>query len=268
MNAVVHTQEIAPPVAEGATLLAVISRAAADPQTDVEKMERLMAMYERIEARRAEAEFASALADMQSELPSISERGGIKDRNGNVQSTYALWEDINEAIKPILQRYGFALSFRTDCVNGVAVTGVLSHKSGHHVTTTLPLPVDTTGSKNAVQAVASSVSYGKRYTAGLLLNFTSHGEDDDAASVAPKPKAEPRGTPKDGMKIDDFPEDRQAVIREHRDVILTHADEGRLDQAHKAWKECNLAQEEKAALWFLLPSHHRSALKRIDQRPA
>ncbi|WP_185835578.1 ERF family protein [Pseudomonas aeruginosa] len=43
---------------------------------------------------------------------------------------------------------------------------------------------DTSGNKNAVQAVASSVSYGKRYTAGALLNFTTHGEDDDAFTAA------------------------------------------------------------------------------------
>ena len=52
------------------------------------------------------------------------------------------------------------------------------------------LPVDTSGSKNGVQAVASSVSYGKRYTAGLLLNITTTGEDDDgngpAATVTPR----------------------------------------------------------------------------------
>ncbi|WP_122221652.1 phosphoadenosine phosphosulfate reductase family protein [Pseudomonas syringae group genomosp. 3] len=45
--------------------------------------------------------------------------------------------------------------------------------------TSIVLPVDATGSKNGVQAVASSVSYGKRYTAGLLLNITTTGEDDD-----------------------------------------------------------------------------------------
>lgn len=179
MNAVVQEHEgprfVPAPKAEGATLLAVISRAAADPHTDVDKMERLMAMYERVEAKRSEAEFASALADMQSKLPSIGERGNAAGRY-----TFALWEDINTAIKPILTQHGFALSFRTDFSDGIAVTGVLSHRSGHKETTTIKLPADASGNKNAVQAVASSVSYGKRYTAGALLNLTSHGEDDDA----------------------------------------------------------------------------------------
>lgn len=172
---------------EGATLMAVIARAAADPQTDVEKMERLMSMYERIEARRSEAEFAEAMAVMQDKLPSIGERGDAAGRY-----KFALWEDINAAIKPILSAHGFALSFRTDFTDGIAVTGVLSHRSGHSERTTIKLPADPSGNKNAVQAVASSVSYGKRYAAGALLNLTSHGEDDDAFRASqPDPADDP-----------------------------------------------------------------------------
>lgn len=173
MNAVVH--QIEPQPQEGSNLLAVISRAASDPTVDVEKMERLMTMYERIEGKRAEAAFSADLAEMQDALPSVGERGNAANRY-----TYALWEDINAAIKPVLKRHGFALSFRTDCQKDVTVTGVLSHRSGHSVETSITLPADASGNKNAVQAIASAVSYGKRYTAGALLNLTSHGEDDDA----------------------------------------------------------------------------------------
>ncbi|PXV54189.1 ERF superfamily protein [Dyella jiangningensis] len=175
MNAVVKVDQLPQAQPDTTTLLAVISRAAADPNTDVDKMERLMAMYERIEAKKAEAEFSADMAQMQAELPSVTERG---DANGRYR--FALWEDINAAIKPILTKYGFALSFRTDFSNGIGVTGVLSHRSGHKVDTQIILPADKSGNKPDVQAVASSVSYGKRYTASALLNLTSHGEDDDA----------------------------------------------------------------------------------------
>lgn len=173
MNAVVKPQETA--ASEAVGLLPMIERAARDPNVDVDKMERLMSMMERVESRHAEAAFAADLAEMQDELPSIGERGNAAGRY-----TYALWEDINAAIKPVLKRHGFALSFRTDFSDGISVTGVLSHKGGHKIETTIKLPADSSGNKNAVQAVASSVSYGKRYTASALLNLTSHGEDDDA----------------------------------------------------------------------------------------
>lgn len=163
------------PTNDSGTLLSVIARAASDPACDLDKMERLMAMHERMEAKQAEVAFAEAMAAMQTELPSIGERGDAAGRY-----RFALWEDINAAIKPILSRFGFSLSFRTDFTSGITVTGVLQHKVGHKESTSITLPADPSGNKNAVQAVASSVSYGKRYAAGALLNLTSHGEDDDA----------------------------------------------------------------------------------------
>lgn len=179
-----NTQEPTPVVSHSEGLIAVIERAATNPDVDIDKMERLLEMHERIVERNAKASYASALAAMAPELPVISERGGIKDRAGNVQSTYALWEDINDAIKPVLAEHGFALSFRTGRDEGqISVTGVLSHRAGHSEETTITLPHDSSGSKNAVQAVGSSTSYGKRYTAGLLLNLTSRGEDDDGQAA-------------------------------------------------------------------------------------
>src|SRR5258708_6610605 len=124
-------QEIEPVSNGGATILEVISRAARDPATDVDKLERLLTMYERMTAQQSKADYTAALAEMQPELPVIGERGQIKIGNATPQS-YALWEDINDAIKPVLQKHGFALSFRTGREdNQITVTGVLSHRAGH-----------------------------------------------------------------------------------------------------------------------------------------
>ncbi len=164
------------------TIMEVIGRAAADPNTDVDKLERLLQMYERISDRDAKAAYAAALAEMQPKLPVITERGKIStDKGKTVQSRYALWEDINEAIGPVLAEHGFGLSFRTgQTADGkITVTGILSHRGGHQEETLIILPHDSSGNKNAVQAVGSSTSYGKRYTAMALLNITSRGEDDD-----------------------------------------------------------------------------------------
>ena len=185
--------ETAPaPASESAAIFSMIERAARDPNVDIEKMERLMQMQERVMERSAKAAYAQALAEMQPELPVIQKRGGIRDRSGNVQSRYALWEDINDAIKPVLAKHGFAISFRVGREEGaITVTGVLSHRDGHSEETTIALPVDTSGSKNAVQAVGSSTSYGKRYTAQALLNLTSRDggerDDDGRAAGAPEP---------------------------------------------------------------------------------
>jgi len=181
-TAVIRREE---PAQESAALIQVIERAASNPQVDLDKMERLLAMQERILERNARAAYADAMAAMQAELPIIAERGGIKDRGGNVQSRYALWEDVVGVITPILSRHGFSLSFRTgNDAAGVTVTGVLTHREGHSEQTSMTLPIDTSGSKNAVQSVGSSTSYGKRYTAAALLNLRT-GEADDDGQTGP-----------------------------------------------------------------------------------
>lgn len=169
------------PASESTAIVLMIERAASNPDVDVDKMERLLAMQERVFERRAKAEYTAALAALQPTLPVIHERGSIKDKAGKVQSTYAKWEDVNECIRPILSAHGFSLSFRSgrDEANRLTVTGVLSHAGGHSEEATLALPVDDSGSKNNVQGVGSSLSYGKRYTTFLLLNITTSGDDDD-----------------------------------------------------------------------------------------
>lgn len=188
MNAVTKAVPAENAVANySASLIDVIAQAARDPSVDIDKMERLIAMQERVQGREAQTAYYAALAEMQPNLPIIDERGGIKDRSGAIQSTYALWEDVNEAIRPTLSEHGFSLSFRVSRAEGeIIVTGVLAHRYGHREETTLTLPTDTSGSKNAVQAVGSSTSYGKRYTAFALLNITTTGEDDDGNKAGAK----------------------------------------------------------------------------------
>ena len=175
----------APSVAqsEASAIIAMIERAARDPAIELAKMQGLMAMRNEEIARQAKGAFDDALARMQMELPVIPARGEIKNSAGKVQSRYAKWEDVNDLIKPILSKYGFVISFRTGTEgNLIKVTAILAGH-GHREETTMSLPLDASGAKNAVQGVGSSTSYGKRYTAGALLNLTSRGEDDDGAKA-------------------------------------------------------------------------------------
>lgn len=172
------------------SILEIISRAAFDPAVDADKIERLIEMARRVRADDAKQAYIAALVVMKPQLPTIDRNGRIvihtkgadKTDANIIQSTeYALWEDIDAAITPILADNGFVLTHL--CGKGsegrITVTGVLSHKQGHEKETTMELPLDSSGSKNNVQAVGSSTSYGKRYTAGLLLNLRFKGHDDD-----------------------------------------------------------------------------------------
>lgn len=138
----------------------------------------------RFQQRDAERQFNRDLAKLQPKLPVIDENGAILGPDGEPVATYATWADTIEAIRPFLARFGFSLSFRpgqSERGNPI-VTGVLRHRGGHKEEGQLELPPDLTGGKNAVQAVGSSLSYGQRYVARMLLCLTSRGGDDDACS--------------------------------------------------------------------------------------
>ena len=85
-----------------------------------------------------------------------------------------------------MSKYGFAVSFKVvETDRGVRVTGLLLHRSGHREETEMTFPSDTSGSKNAVQALGSSISYAKRYIMSAMLNITTRGEDDNGFAAVP-----------------------------------------------------------------------------------
>lgn len=172
-----------PHLAESTAIIQVIERAALNPDVDIDKMERLLQMQERVMDRQSMMAYSAAMAAMQTELPSIEERG--QTNNG----CYATLEDIVDTVRPIMQKHGFAVSFRIQTQErGIQITGVLMHKDGHREETSMLLPADMSGNKNAVQAFGSSTSYGKRYVLSALLNITTRGQDDNGnASTRIKP---------------------------------------------------------------------------------
>ncbi|WP_346796056.1 ERF family protein [Halomonas sp. Bachu 37] len=160
--------------ADSTAIIQVIERAALNPDVDIDKMERLLQMQERVLDRQAMMAYSAAMAAMQTELPSIEEHG--QGNNGK----YATLEDIVDTVRPIMQKHGFAVSFRIQTQErGIEITGVLMHKDGHREETGMLLPADMSGNKNAVQAFGSSTSYGKRYVLCALLNITTRGQDDN-----------------------------------------------------------------------------------------
>lgn len=198
MSKAVAKKEDAPapaPVQEGDAIIMMIERAARDPNVDIEKMERLFLMRERMQAQQAKNAYLNALSDLQAEMPTIAKLGTInkneKDERGNktgaqtAMTKYAKWEDVVDAITPVLFAHGFSLSFRIaqPTADRLAVTAVLGHRAGHSEETTIALPIDSSGAKNNVQGWGSSTSYGKRYAAFALLNISARGEDDDGKAA-------------------------------------------------------------------------------------
>lgn len=181
-----------PAAIEASEVVTTFERLARDPNVDVDKLERLIQMQERIMKHQARQAYYTAFRLMQRELPEIRERGKIAIGQ-KVQSTYALNEDIQRILRPILDRHGFALAFRTNTTEkgDVRTVAVLTHEQGHSEETEFTCGPDTSGNKNSTQALGSARAYGMRYTTIALLNVITIGDDDDG-KTAQKPEA-PKG---------------------------------------------------------------------------
>lgn len=183
---------------EQSSMIATIERMTRDPSIDVEKLERLLAMAERMRAREAETEFNAAMRACQAEMPAIF-RDGI---NLHTKKVYATLESVNLKVVPVASRHGFALSFGTadsSLKDHVRITCRVSHIGGHSIDRFFDLPVDVGGAKSATQASGSTVTYGRRYLILMIFNLSLTNEDTDGRppGEAPeaddtKPKVEPR----------------------------------------------------------------------------
>jgi hypothetical protein len=183
--ATVEDRTIAEPVTESSTVLQIISQAATNPNVDIEKMERLLEMQERIFKRNAEQAFNDAMTAAQSEIPPI-----IKNkRNNQTNSNYADLEAINSQAMPIITRHGFSTSFGTDkspLENHYGVTALVSHSGGHSRLYRGDIPLDSAGIKGSknktdTHAFGSTMSYGRRYLLEMIWNISTKDDDGNAA---------------------------------------------------------------------------------------
>lgn len=170
------------PVNDG--MLSIIERVARDPNSDIDKLERLLAMKERLDLRDAELAFSEAFANMKPALPVIRH-----DRyNDQTQSKYATLRQVNETVDPILKQHGFSTRFRThQTETHASATCILQHIKGHKEETTITLPLDLAGikgtkNKTSVHAVASSTTYAKRYAKLAALDLVTGDDDGNGAA--------------------------------------------------------------------------------------
>jgi len=183
------------------TPMGIMARMARDPKLTVEKLGELIKLNERIADRQARMDFDAAYDAMVLELPVITKRGKILNKEKQIQSHYARFEDIQRIVKPILKRFGFTLSYRTEWPDGLIceVVGVLTHRGGHSRESRFRSTRDASGGKNEIQGLGSANAYGRRYTTIDLLNIVCEGVDDDGQKAgrgpAPRPPAQGPAAP-------------------------------------------------------------------------
>lgn len=180
-NEVTKVEEASPPAAAG-DLISIIERMALNPSVNVETIERMMAMRERMEAQQNEREFNAKMALAQAEMRPVAADAS----NPQTKSKYASYPALDRALRPVYTKVGFALSFNTDPGAPENYVRVLCDVTncGHTRRYQIDMPADGKGAKGGdvmtkTHATGSAVSYGMRYLLKMVFNIAVGEADDD-----------------------------------------------------------------------------------------
>ncbi len=163
---------------------------AAENNADLDKLTKLMDLQERWEANEARKAFVVALTAFKQDPPTVvkNRKAGYESKRGGARTDYeyATVAQVVAAIAPALAQHGLSHSWSTNQPEsgGIAVTCVLTHQMGHSENVSMRAPSDDSGSKNAIQAIASTLSYLERYTLLAICGLAPiDQEDDDGAGI-------------------------------------------------------------------------------------
>lgn len=224
------------------TPMAMLSQAV-ERGASLEVLSKLMDLQERLEKGQARRDFDEAIAAAKAEIKPVA-----RNKTGHNNKKYADFSAYAREVDPVLARHGLSYRFRTEQDGSIKVTCVLSHKSGHSEDNSLSGPADTSGNKNTIQAIGSTLTYLQRYTLTQALGLAA-SDDDDAG------KADDRVLPISGAA--------EAAINSLRETAS-------LD-AMTAWKAKNdplvqkLDRNDRSAFEQAWKSHARAIREGADQ---
>lgn len=142
---------------------------------DFASVKEMMALSKELAADQSRRAFDKAVAEAKANIPVIS-----RNARGHNNKAYADFSAYATALKDVLAEHGLSYRFKTAQTDRITVTCVLSHKDGHSEENSLSGPADTSGSKNAIQAIGSTLTYLQRYTLIQALGLAAADDDDGA----------------------------------------------------------------------------------------
>jgi len=166
-------------VKESKDLIMAMAQIAVE-KADVGTLERLVELRRQMKEERAREEFYHALSSFQSELKPIKKSKVVKNKDGTLRYSYATFDDIIEAIQPLLEKHGLSYRFETEFEGkSVNVKCIITHLLGHQEITSFKTVVEYSGRMLPIQEWGSALTYAKRYSLSLALGLATE-EDTDA----------------------------------------------------------------------------------------
>jgi hypothetical protein len=145
----------------------------------IEVVREMMALAREIKREQSREAFDAAISKAKAQITPI-----VRNATGHNNKRYADFSAIARSIDPILSQHGFSYRYKVSQSDRITVTCILSHEGGHAEETTLSAPSDTSGNKNAIQAIGSTLTYLQRYSLTAALGLAASNDDDGKAAGA------------------------------------------------------------------------------------
>jgi hypothetical protein len=172
-------------------LMQALAIAAADPRMEIAKVEKLWAMHKEMKAAAAKEAFVAAVAAFKANPPTV-----YKDKtNSQYGSRYTSIGNLVNTVNAALSPHGLTARWNIAQEQHITVTCFLTHALGHSESCSLTAPADTSGQKNPLQQIKSTVTYLKLATFEAVTGVASAdgNADDDGNGAASMPESEVQG---------------------------------------------------------------------------
>jgi hypothetical protein len=148
---------------------------------NIEILNKLLETKAEAEKMASKKAFYKALSEFQTQIPSIKKTKTVYNRDGKtVRYNYASFDDVVEAIKPLLDKHGLSYRFEAEYQDKVIIVKCfISHIEGWQEITTFRAIVQYSEYMLPIQALATALTYAKRYSLSLALGLATE-EDTDA----------------------------------------------------------------------------------------
>lgn len=155
-------------------------RLAVEQGADLERLEKLMELQQRWEANEARKAWVAAMNAFKANPPVLTKNRRVQF--GNTVYNHASLDEAVRVITEGLSAHGLSHRWTVEQLDGgmVRVTCVITHEMGHSESTSMQAGADSSGSKNSIQAIGSTVTYLERYTLLAATGLAAKGMDDDA----------------------------------------------------------------------------------------
>lgn len=169
-------QSSAPPVPAEASVFSAIERIMTDPNASVERANQAFEFYQKVEAERARKAYLEAKAAFKANAPAI-----FKDKeNKQYSSKYASIGNVVNTVNEALGKHDLDASWEYEQGDRIKVTCILRHALGHAERVSLSAPPDTSGAKNPLQQIKSTLTYLRLATFEAVTGIaTKEGAADD-----------------------------------------------------------------------------------------